>query len=157
MAAPSIDGMSADSLSGLRESFAIQMVCLSSPSYDCTELPTVKLYRDSLAKHMSKAKPGFVSFEGFVDAMVMVDGLRKAGAALTRDKFVDAIESMHNVDIGLRQSARLMYGTHHHQGLDHVYPNRSSWWKAGAHYGLASGGEAKMAAGHCAQDIRKVT
>jgi branched-chain amino acid transport system substrate-binding protein len=71
---------------------------------------------------VSKAKPSFVSFEGFVDAMVIVDGLRKAGAALTRDKFVDAIESRHNVDIGLGQSARLMYGPHHHQGLGHVYP-----------------------------------
>jgi len=29
---------------------------------------------------------------------------------------------MHNVDIGLGQSARLMYGPHHHQDLDHVYP-----------------------------------
>jgi len=91
------------------------------PPYDRTELPTVKLYRDCIRKYMSNSKPSFVSFEGFVDAMVLVDGLRKAGNTLNREKFIDAVEAMHDSDIGLG-SARLMYSPRHHKGFDHVYP-----------------------------------
>ena len=92
------------------------------PPYDRTELPTVKLYRESIAKYMSSTQPSFVSLEGFVDALVVANGLRKAGADLTREKFVDALESLHDVDIGLGDDAKLMFSAHHHQGLDHVYP-----------------------------------
>ena len=92
------------------------------PPYDQTELPTVKLYRDSISKYMSSTQPSFVSLEGFVDALVVADGLRKAGADPTREKFVDALESLHDVDIGLGSEAKLMFSAHHHQGLDHVYP-----------------------------------
>lgn len=92
------------------------------PPYDRTELPTVKLYRDALGKYMSSTKPSFVSLEGFVDAMVVTDGLRKAGENPTREKFIDAIDSMHDFDAGLGDSMHLMYAPHHHQGFDHVYP-----------------------------------
>jgi branched-chain amino acid transport system substrate-binding protein len=92
------------------------------PPYDRTELPTVKLYRESIAKYMSSTQPSFVSLEGFVDALVVADGLRKAGADLTREKFVDGLESLHDVDIGLGDDAKLMFNARHHQGLDHVYP-----------------------------------
>ena len=92
------------------------------PPYDRTELPTVKLYRDSIRKYMSSTQPSFVSEEGFIDAMVLVEGLRKAGGNPTREKFIESIESMHNADIGLGSDSRLMFGPNHHQGLDHVYP-----------------------------------
>ena len=92
------------------------------PPYDRTELPTVKLYRESISKYMSSTQPSFVSLEGFVDALVVADGLRKAGADPTREKFVDALESLHDIDIGLGDDAKLMFSSHHHQGLDHVYP-----------------------------------
>jgi hypothetical protein len=36
-----------------------------------TELKTVATYRKALAKHFPGARPGSVSREGFVDAMVM--------------------------------------------------------------------------------------
>jgi ABC-type branched-subunit amino acid transport system substrate-binding protein len=92
------------------------------PPYDRTELSSVKLYRDSIRKYMSSTQPSFVSEEGFIDAMVLVEGLRKAGTNPTREKFIAGIESMHNTDIGLGNDARLMFSPNHHQGLDHVYP-----------------------------------
>lgn len=92
------------------------------PPYDQTELPTVKLYRESIGKYMSSTQPSFVSLEGFVDALVVADGLRKSGSDPTREKFVDALESLHDVDIGLGEEAKLMFNPRHHQGLDHVYP-----------------------------------
>ena len=59
------------------------------------------LYRRSLSKYMPSSKPNFVSLEGFVDAMVIVEGLKKAGKELTREGRIRGIESVHDFDIGL--------------------------------------------------------
>jgi branched-chain amino acid transport system substrate-binding protein len=92
------------------------------PTYDRTELPTVKLYRDCLNKYMSSTQPSFVSEEAFVNAMVMAEALRRAGPIPTRDKFIAAIESMNNFDIGLGRDARVEFGPQRHKGLGRVYP-----------------------------------
>ena len=47
--------------------------------YYLTEYKTVALYRRTLMKYYPSAQPNFVSLEGFVDAMVLVEGLKKAG------------------------------------------------------------------------------
>jgi ABC-type branched-subunit amino acid transport system substrate-binding protein len=91
------------------------------PPYDRTDLPTIKLYRDALDKYMSGTSPSFVSLEGFVDAMVMVQGLREAGKDLTRERFISAIESLHNSDTGLGHDFLLHYGPKNHKGFDSVY------------------------------------
>ncbi|MGC2292043.1 MAG: ABC transporter substrate-binding protein, partial [Candidatus Acidiferrales bacterium] len=46
------------------------------PPYEQSELPTVKLYLNALNKYMGGTEPNFVSLEGFVDAMVIVEGLK---------------------------------------------------------------------------------
>ena len=43
---------------------------------------------------MPSSKPNFVSLEGFVDAMVIVEGLKKAGKELTREGRIRGIESV---------------------------------------------------------------
>ena len=47
------------------------------PPYDRTDYPTVALYRQCLAKYSPGEAPSFVSFEGFVDAMVVIEGLKR--------------------------------------------------------------------------------
>lgn len=91
------------------------------PTYDRTDLPTIKLYHDALEKHMSGTSPSFVSLEGFVDAMVIVEGLKAAGRDLTREKFINAIESLRNHDLGLGHEFLLSYGPQDHKGFDSVY------------------------------------
>ena len=91
------------------------------PPYDRTELPTIKLYRDALDKYMSGTSPSFVSLEGFVDAMVIVQALRVAGHDLTREKFIGAIESLHDSNMGLGRDFVLHYGPKDHKGFDSVY------------------------------------
>jgi branched-chain amino acid transport system substrate-binding protein len=91
------------------------------PPYQRTELPTVKLYLDALQKYMGGTQPNFVSFEGFVDAMVIVEGLKRAGPDLTREKFISAIESIHDEDVGLGPKFLLNYGPKRHKGFDSVY------------------------------------
>jgi hypothetical protein len=66
----------------------------------------VALYRRTLSKYTPSARPNFVSFEGFVDAMVMVEGLKRAGKELTREGLVHGIESLHDVDLGLGPPAQ---------------------------------------------------
>src|SRR2546422_629918 len=51
------------------------------------------------------AKAGYTDFnfsaiEGFVVARVFVEGLKRAGRNLTRETFIDTVESMQDVDVG---------------------------------------------------------
>ena len=92
------------------------------PPYDRTEYPTVALYRKCLNKYSPGEAPTFVSLEGFVDAMVMVEGLKRAGKDLTREKFIAAIESIHEMNAGLGPKLILNYGPSDHKGFDNVYP-----------------------------------
>jgi branched-chain amino acid transport system substrate-binding protein len=91
------------------------------PPYDRTDLPTIKLYREALEKYMGGAAPSFVSLEGFVDAMVLTEGLKQAGKDLTREKFISGIESIHDQDVGLGPKFLLNYGPKRHKGFDSVY------------------------------------
>jgi len=92
------------------------------PPYYLTEYKTVALYRRTLGKYYPSAQPNFVSLEGFVDAMVLVDGIRKAGKNLTREGLIRGIESIHDMDIGLGPQLKLDYSPKEHKGFDHVIP-----------------------------------
>jgi len=92
------------------------------PPYYLTEYKTVALYRRTLGKYYPGAQPNFVSLEGFVDAMVFVEGLKKAGKELTRDGLIRGIESLHEVDMGLGAKLKLNYSSKEHKGFDSVIP-----------------------------------
>jgi ABC-type branched-subunit amino acid transport system substrate-binding protein len=92
------------------------------PPYYLTELKTVALYRRTLTKYFPSAQPNFVSLEGFVDAMVLVEGLKKAGKDLTREGLIRGIESIHEMDLGLGPQLKLDYSAKDHKGFDHVIP-----------------------------------
>jgi branched-chain amino acid transport system substrate-binding protein len=59
----------------------------------------VKEYRDAL-KQAKIETVSYLSLEGFISAKVLVEGLRRAGPSLTREKFVLAMESMRDYDVG---------------------------------------------------------
>jgi len=92
------------------------------PPYDRTDYTTVGLYRQYLAKYYPDAAPNFVSLEGFVDAMVLVEGLKRAGRDVTREKLITAIESIHSMNVGMGSKLLLDYGPSDHKGFDAVYP-----------------------------------
>jgi ABC-type branched-subunit amino acid transport system substrate-binding protein len=64
----------------------------------------------------------FISLEGFVNAKVIVEALRRAGPQPTRALFRQALESLRNFDLGI--GAALTFGPERHQGLDSVYFTR---------------------------------
>ena len=92
------------------------------PPYYLTDLKTVALYRRSLVKYFPSEKPNFVSLEGFVDAMVLVEGLNRAGRDLTREGLIHAIESIHHHDLGLGPELKLNYSSTAHKGFSQVIP-----------------------------------
>jgi ABC-type branched-subunit amino acid transport system substrate-binding protein len=91
------------------------------PPYDRVDLPTIRLYREALEKYMGGAPPSFVSLEGFVDAMIVTEGLRRAGKDLTRERFISGMESIHDQDVGLGPKFLVNYGPKRHKGFDSVY------------------------------------
>ncbi len=56
--------------------------------------------RNLLAARAPGVKPTFNEVEGFLAAKAFVEGLRRAGRELTREKFIDALETMREVDLG---------------------------------------------------------
>jgi branched-chain amino acid transport system substrate-binding protein len=92
------------------------------PPYYLTDFKTVALYRRTMTKYFPSAQPNFVSLEGFVDAMVLVEGLKRAGKDLTREGLIRGIESIHDLDVGLGPQLKLDYSPKDHKGFDHVIP-----------------------------------
>jgi branched-chain amino acid transport system substrate-binding protein len=92
------------------------------PPYYLTDFKTVALYRRTLQKYAPASRPNFVSLEGFVDAMVLVEGLKRAGKDLTRDALIRGIESLHDLDMGLGPQLKLAYSARDHKGFNHVIP-----------------------------------
>jgi ABC-type branched-subunit amino acid transport system substrate-binding protein len=92
------------------------------PPYYMTEHKSVALYRRAVGKYFPSEQPNFVSLEGFVDAMTLVEGLKRAGKDLTREGLIHGIESIHDLDIGLGPQLKLDYSPKDHKGFDHVLP-----------------------------------
>lgn len=63
-------------------------------------LPVVREYLRLLQAAGKQNEFDYASIEGFIGAKAFVEGLRRAGKDLTRDRFVTAVESMRNVDLG---------------------------------------------------------
>ncbi|HEY7037250.1 MAG TPA: ABC transporter substrate-binding protein [Methylomirabilota bacterium] len=104
------------------------------PSYDDPSLPGVAEYRALMDKH-NPAVPeairdggyppqrhSFISLEGYINARVIVEGLRRAGANASRQGFRQALESLRGLDLGI--GAPLTFTPERHQGLDSVYFTR---------------------------------
>ena len=79
-------------------------------------------YAKLLARYHPGQQPNSVGLEGFINAKVLVEGLRRAGRDLTREGFIDALESISDFDPGIEQSLSLEPDDH--QGFERVYFTR---------------------------------
>jgi ABC-type branched-subunit amino acid transport system substrate-binding protein len=100
------------------------------PSYLDDRLPAAREYRDLMAR---RAPPppeltdgtyrplpvGFVSFEGFLDAKVLVEVLRRLGPEADRARLRATVEAIRGLDLGI--GVPVSFGPDKHQGLDRVY------------------------------------
>jgi ABC-type branched-subunit amino acid transport system substrate-binding protein len=62
-------------------------------------VPVVKEYQ-TLATKAGHKDFNFGAMEGFLVAKTFVEGLRRTGKDVTREKFIDAMEKMQDVDLG---------------------------------------------------------
>jgi branched-chain amino acid transport system substrate-binding protein len=69
------------------------------------------------AAKLSGATVSYPGIEGFMNAKVLVEGLRRAGKNLTREGFIRAMESMERVDFG---GLMVTYGPDDHTGSEFV-------------------------------------
>ncbi len=79
----------------------------------------IKEYVDILKHYYPEDLPNFVSLEGYINAKVLVEGLKRAGKDLTRETFINAIETIRDFDLGIANP--LSFSSHDHQGLEQVY------------------------------------
>lgn len=62
--------------------------------------PLSREYTKTMKKIAPDAIVSYTSLEGYIGAKVLVEGLRRAGPQPTREKFVQALESMGKFDLG---------------------------------------------------------
>ncbi len=80
-------------------------------------VPVVREYQRLMRREQARPHFGFSSLEGFLAAKMSVEGLRRAGPAPSRQRFVAALETMRNVDLG---GYRVQLSPNDHNGSSYV-------------------------------------
>jgi ABC-type branched-subunit amino acid transport system substrate-binding protein len=76
-------------------------------------------YRSALAKYFGSEPPDYVSLEGYTDAQILIEALKRVGPDLTTEKLVDTLEAMQGFDLGL--GSPITFGKSEHQGSHKVW------------------------------------
>jgi ABC-type branched-subunit amino acid transport system substrate-binding protein len=87
------------------------------PKPGAANMPLIRDFQAAMARYMPQAKVSYISLEGYVTGRVLAEALQRAGRQPTRERFVDALESFRNVDLG---GLQLSYGPGDHLGLRRV-------------------------------------
>ena len=80
--------------------------------------PVAANYRRALAAYDPQAKPGFVSFEGYLAGRLVVHALEACGPEVDRGCFLDALRRAGDFDI---DGFPLAFGPEDNQGSDRVF------------------------------------
>lgn len=89
------------------------------PPPDDLRYPLVVNFR----AHNQVANYGFTALEGWLNAVVVTEALRRAGPSASREDFIRALESLHDWDPGL--GVKLGFSSSNHQGLHKVWLTRT--------------------------------
>ena len=111
-----------------------QIITQVVPTYEDLTLPVVAEYRELMDRYADTPLPapalapgpeyvplryGFTSYEGFLNAKVLVEAMRAYGRAPTREDMCQVLEHFTAGDIGM--GIPVCFGPHRHQGLSTVY------------------------------------
>ncbi|MGH7287623.1 MAG: ABC transporter substrate-binding protein [Myxococcota bacterium] len=101
------------------------------PSYEDLSLPAVVEYREDMARLDSRPAPepaastyrplphSFASFEGYLNAKLLAEVLRRAGGSRSPARLRRAAEGIRDLDLGI--GAPVGFTAHDHQALHRVY------------------------------------
>ncbi|MBB5018253.1 ABC-type branched-subunit amino acid transport system substrate-binding protein [Chitinivorax tropicus] len=70
------------------------------PGLDASHIKVVKEYREVMKKFAPNARLSYASLEGFINAKVLVEGIKRAGNKPTRESVRRALDEMHDLDLG---------------------------------------------------------
>ena len=90
--------------------------------FEFQELKTILTNIYKLKTPLDVLHYSFVSFEGFLNAKLLVEVLREMGDNPTREGIQEAMEGIEDLDLGI--DALVSFGPGKHQGLDVVYYTR---------------------------------
>ena len=90
------------------------------PNYRDTRYPAVSEYRQLMQANDHK-ELGFVGFEGYLNAKLMVEILRRMEGDINRATIKNVMSSLTDLDIGIDE--RVRFGAANNQGLQTVYFN----------------------------------
>jgi ABC-type branched-subunit amino acid transport system substrate-binding protein len=93
MADPVVTDLAGDALEGIYVNLMTAV--------DTMDRPAVKQANEILARYSPKTKPGYYPYLGMAGAMIFVEGAKKAGKDLTREKLIQALESFKRLETGL--------------------------------------------------------
>lgn len=86
-------------LAGLRNAHGLGISQVVPYPYT-PRLAAVREYQELLRRHAPDQQVNYTSFEEFLGAKVLVEGLRRAGPNATRAKVLDGLESISGLDLG---------------------------------------------------------
>ncbi|MCI5144974.1 MAG: hypothetical protein D3923_05450 [Candidatus Electrothrix sp. AR3] len=101
------------------------------PSYEDASIPAVKAYREYIALYNPQVPAelikepytpfqySFVSLEGFLNAKLMVEILRRLHDAPKHTGVTDAVLTIQDYDLGINE--KVTFGPNRRQGLDRIY------------------------------------
>jgi ABC-type branched-subunit amino acid transport system substrate-binding protein len=70
------------------------------PSYLRRSVPVVREYHAAMEAALGKKDFSYQSFEAYVAAKVLVEGMRRAGPQLTRESLLRGLDTVQNYDVG---------------------------------------------------------
>lgn len=79
--------------------------------------PVVKDYQKMARKLDKKAPFSYYEFEAYINAVVLVEAIKMCGRELTREKLVDTLENMHDLNLGGYQ---ISFSPNNHNGSKFV-------------------------------------
>lgn len=85
-----------------------------------SDLPLTQEYLKDLKSYDPAVVPDFISLEGYIIARIFIEGLKRAGPDIDREKIIDAILSIKNLDIGI--GTPISYSDDNYQGSQMVWP-----------------------------------
>lgn len=87
------------------------------PPFTDESLATVREFRELMKASKQEAQIDYTSYEGFLAAKIVVEGLRKSGANPTREALIKGLEQVRNFDIG---DAFISFDANRHSGGEFV-------------------------------------
>jgi ABC-type branched-subunit amino acid transport system substrate-binding protein/tRNA A-37 threonylcarbamoyl transferase component Bud32 len=109
----------ADELLQLGPQYGDGVIVTQVVPHPASQASAVLKYRELLARYHPHEKPSFVSLEGYLDALIFVHALEMVGDDLTTSSLIDALEAIHDLDLGI--GTPITFGPSEHQASHRVW------------------------------------